>query len=303
MKIVRLLKVKDEIDVIEQNLKFYADQNIENIVLDTGSNDGTVEVCELGLRQGFVTKLGKITTDGFEREKILRELDKLCEQSSPIWVVVADADEFIETRENGVLLYEAITRENHQRNNLIQLANMEFWMTSVDNAQENDVLKRIQHYSFFPSQLFRIYKYVSGTSLVKYNNHAPEFPANHKVQLSDDLFILRHYKFRSLEQAARKIKKVVPEKENRMVGFHYIKFNGMPDNFVIAPERLHHYKEDKNWKYDTKFFGNRLNKEELKVYLGFTDNAQLECWFKGRNPFYREIHTLIGNKQGGCKNA
>lgn len=289
MNIVRLLKVRNEIDIIEENLEYYANQGIPSIVLDNDSDDGTFEVCKRFEDTGDIVMLDRISTDGFEREKILRRLDQMCEKYSPDVVVMADADEFMESPVLGKSLKDGIDEQFHKGYNLIQMASMEFWMTEKDDPNIPKVMDRIKHYSFFPAQHFRIYGFVSGTSLATFNNHAPDFPNEYGVKLVDDVFITRHYKFRSLEQALGKVRRVVPTAGKKDVGFHYLNFDDKEDNYVIPANQLHFYAEDKNWSFDIVHFGGRMSRDELKQYLGIKTDNEMNQWFRKRNPFYREL--------------
>jgi len=289
MNITRLLKVRNEIDVIEENLEYYANQGIPSIVLDNNSDDGTFEICKKYERLGSIVMLDRITTQGFEREKILKKLDKMCEKYAPDIVVMADADEFMESPIFGQSLKDGIHQQFQRGYNLIQMASMEFWMTEKDDLYKKKVMERIKYYSFFLAQHFRIYGFVPRTSLVDYNNHAPNFPRDHKVKLSDEIFITRHYKFRSLEQALKKVRRVVPTKGKIDVGFHYVNFDDNEKNYIIPANKLNFYAEDKNWSFEVVYFGGRMNKDELKEYLGIKTDDEMNLWFKNRNPFYREL--------------
>ena len=94
MKIIRVLPgVYNEIDILEENLKFYIDQGFETVVVDNGSTDGSYELCEKYLGKGIV-KLSQIKTKEFDTRLLLKEATLLYKDENPDWVILADADEF-----------------------------------------------------------------------------------------------------------------------------------------------------------------------------------------------------------------
>ncbi len=89
------LKVRDEADIIEDNLRYHRAQGVDFFVIaDTGSTDGTVEILEPYERAGIVRleRIGRGIHDMKEggEERITRVAGEM----GADWVIHNDADEF-----------------------------------------------------------------------------------------------------------------------------------------------------------------------------------------------------------------
>src|SRR5919106_434836 len=79
MKLVMAMKVRDEEDVLEHNLRHHRAQGVDHfIVTDNGSTDGTLEILRRDAAHGWVTRMARLAVTDHGAE----------------WVVHADADEF-----------------------------------------------------------------------------------------------------------------------------------------------------------------------------------------------------------------
>ena len=281
MNILRGLVVRNEEDIIEENLEYYINNGIKNVVVENYSTDNTYEILKKNVGKGIL-EMKRINTSFFNSKILYGALMELFEKYNPDWIVLADADEFFESPDCSVNLREAIEREDEEGFNVIELHDMEFWMTPLDPKDKHIVRKRIRYYSYFTSTLYRIYRYVKGMSI--FPLYHPTYPLNYKVKISPTVFINRHYKFRNLKQAYQKIERVVPEPGNPKWGFQYLKFKKDPEFFIINPEKLNYYNEDCNWSLQRKFNGWRISLSELRDYLGYNSiDEVIEKWICGRD--------------------
>lgn len=94
-KIIMTILAKDEIDVIEENIKFHLKQGIDFIIAtDNNSTDGTKEVFKKYQEKG-VLHLIEEPDDDFDQAKFVDRMIKIAkEQYNADWVINADADEF-----------------------------------------------------------------------------------------------------------------------------------------------------------------------------------------------------------------
>jgi hypothetical protein len=88
-------KVRDEADIIEDNLRYHHAQGVDFFVIaDTGSTDGTVEILERYERAGLV-KLERIGSGIHDMKRGgEEEITRLASEMGADWVIHNDADEF-----------------------------------------------------------------------------------------------------------------------------------------------------------------------------------------------------------------
>ena len=94
-KIIMTILAKNEIDVIEENIKFHLKQGIDFIIAtDHNSTDGTKEVFKKYQEKGVLHLIEEQNPD-YEQAKFVDRMIKLAkEQYNADWVINADADEF-----------------------------------------------------------------------------------------------------------------------------------------------------------------------------------------------------------------
>jgi Glycosyl transferase family 2 len=95
MKLAMTLIVRNEADIIEDNLRYHRAQGVDLfIVLDNGSTDGTVEMLEPYEREGILTVLHRPGTMLTIQRKGNTEIARLAHEMGADWVFHNDADEF-----------------------------------------------------------------------------------------------------------------------------------------------------------------------------------------------------------------
>jgi hypothetical protein len=95
MKLAMTLIVRDEADIIEDNLRYHRAQGVDFfIVLDNGSSDGTVDILERYERTGILTLLHRPGNMLTIQRKGNTEIARLAHEMGADWVFHNDADEF-----------------------------------------------------------------------------------------------------------------------------------------------------------------------------------------------------------------
>jgi glycosyltransferase involved in cell wall biosynthesis len=258
MKIVGMIPVYNEADIIGQVIGHLVSQGIELVILDNGSTDGSFEICAGHVGKG-VLSIEKSVTDRFDFNAIIAKLYDAALRQRPDWVVLNAADEFLEPPFQGMTLKEAIELEDRRGYNLIQFDNFEFWPTEQDrDSSEPDVRKRLRYYTWNDDLQFRCWKVHPGIIVVGTAGHYPVFPSDLKVKIPKTKFILRHYRIRSYEHGLKKVfedrlPRYLAEEQRKGLHVHYSKFERADTFFIIDSRNLNKYNEDCNWILNKTF--------------------------------------------------
>lgn len=254
-KIVRMMAVYNEMDVLPQNIDWYCRAGFRTVVVDNGSTDGSYEYCRAAWSRGEIDALNRIPTEDHEWSTLLARLCELAQAQQPAWLMLTAPDEFFETA-TGEDLRAAMEADIEAGYNLIKFYNMEFWMTEKDDPADPDPLTRIRHYSCYDVDMYRAYPNVAGIDIVRNLSHRPVFPDGIPDRPSPRLYVSRHYKLRTIEQASRKIRRIRPSRKEPHHHTHYLNFKD-PGDFVVPAHRLHRYDFDHCWNFDSVYDGKR----------------------------------------------
>ena len=252
MRIIGMIPVYNEADVLDGVIAHLLSQGIELVILDNGSTDNSYEIASRYKGKG-VLSLTKLVTERFEWGLILETLYEMALQHKPDWVLLSSADEFHESPYPNLTLSQAIEVEDRHGYNLIQFNNFEFWPTEQDQAStKSDVRERMKYYTWNDDCQFHCWKVVDGIRVREGGGHYPIFPENVKTSVAPTKYVLRHYRVRSYQQG---VKKVFAERvprysdEERQKGWHvhYDNFKRDESFFIIDSRNLNKYEEDGKW--------------------------------------------------------
>ena len=270
LRIIATVLVYNEADIVAQVLDNLHRNRIEFVVLDGGSQDGSIEIAR-GFRGKGLLEHRTLNRGVWKLQADLDCLVEMAARHTPDWIVLNDADEFLEPRELRTTLHEAIVRENREGHNVVQFDNFEFSLTERDSeSKEPDVRKRLRFYKWSDDYRYKAWKYYPGATFSSTGGHRPVFPKGVKAKLSPRKFVMRHYRFRSIEQAMRKVfKERLPRyaTEERAKGWHvqYDDFRSDPKFFVENSKTLSEYNEDGMWEIvrDPDWYPMYLTSDEL----------------------------------------
>ena len=259
LKIVGIMPVYNEADIIEQTITHITDQGVPLIIIEGESKDGSLEIERKFLGKGVLEVRILRADPYYDRKEVLREGYAFALEHSPDWIVYADADEFLESPYPDLTLAEAIDKEARLGYNLIQFNCFEFLLTEKDHLSPiKDIKKKLTYYTWASDYYFRAWKHYPGTDLVSYGGHKPVFPKGMEERVSPTKFVVRHYKFRSLEHGIRKVfKERLPRYDPRNVAIgwhvHYRNLRPDPSYFIVDSGKLTKYEEDGRWDLERKF--------------------------------------------------
>ena len=251
MRIVGMIPVYNEVDVLESVIEHNLSQGIELVILD-GSTDGSYNIAKQYLGKG-VLAVRREVSDRFEWGLILERLYEMGLQYKPDWVLLSSADEFHESPYRGLTLKESVAKEDQRGFTLIQFNNFEFWPTDKDgDSTATDVRDRLKYYTWNDDCQFHSWKVADDITVRDGGGHYPIFPKNLKPRVSPNKYVLRHYRIRSYQQG---LKKVFTERlprypdEERRKGWHlhYDNFRRDEASFIIDSRNLTKYDDDGKW--------------------------------------------------------
>jgi hypothetical protein len=94
MKLVMTLLVRDEQDIVRENLDFHLAQGVDEVIVtDNGSEDATVEILREYESQGVLQLLLE-PTDDYSQGRWVTRMARLAATGGADWVINNDADEF-----------------------------------------------------------------------------------------------------------------------------------------------------------------------------------------------------------------
>ena len=94
MKLVMTLLLRDEEDIVRENLDFHLAQGVDRVIVtDNGSEDATVEILREYEAQGAVRLLLE-PTDDYSQGRWVTRMARLAADEGADWVINNDADEF-----------------------------------------------------------------------------------------------------------------------------------------------------------------------------------------------------------------
>jgi len=260
LRVIGIMFVYNEADIIEQTITHMASQKIPLVVIDNGSTDGTFEILKK-YEGSAILDLDRMVTEQWYWWKMLRTLCERVSHHNPDWIVHLDADEFLESP-YAMTLQESIEREHNNGYNLIQFDNFEFWPTDEDDSSETDIRKRSKYYSWDDCYQFRAFRNYEDVDVWTTGGHLPIFPKGIKVSLCPTRYVLRHYEIRGYEHGLRKVRERLTryseeDKQKWNVHGKYSNFDQARSTYVIPSERLNRYDDDGRWNRDRKFDGHR----------------------------------------------
>lgn len=260
MRVVGMLAVFNEADIIGQVIEHLISQGIELVILDNASSDGSYEISSGYLKKGLLT-IEREATATYQWANMLQRLYSMALEQNPKWVLFSGADEFLESPYAELDLKNAIEREASKGYNLIQFNNFEFWPTEKDCENlDIDVRRRIKYYTYNDNFQFRCWQVLPGIRVANGGSHYPSFPRGKSVRISPTKFVMRHYKIRSYQQGIQKVfRDRLPrfdlEEKRKGWGVHYDCFKAERKYFIIDSKTLTRYNEDGRWNLTRTFDG------------------------------------------------
>ncbi len=208
MRVGGCMVVKNEADVIEQNIRFHLDKQGFDILLvvDNASTDDTWSILQ-DMKEPRLLLFRTGWQDGFVQDTATTEgSEALFTQHGCDWVLPIDADEYW-LSETFPTVHDALSQIDPSYN-LYSTFAYDFVMTELDDPNESDFRKRMQYARIHPTpkmilrKLGGQIKYIMiGSHIVYLNDES----LRKEVGIQPEVLCRYHYRYISKEQIMRKI--------------------------------------------------------------------------------------------------
>jgi glycosyltransferase involved in cell wall biosynthesis len=227
-KVFAILMVKDEIDVIESNIRYLQTQDIDEFyIADNLSTDGTYETLSALSEEFKNITLIKDNTIGYYQSDKMNLWSRECFNMGADFVIPIDADEIWHSLDKNKTLGETIKTVDAD---IFVAKSTDFIPTIFDNFNESNFIKRMCHMKQNSDSFSAVaFNYHEGFEL-EMGNHGVR---NHPGKRSIDTIGLRHYQYRSFPQFVKKVKngKLAYDNTNfpQYMGSHWRRLGAMTD--------------------------------------------------------------------------
>lgn len=288
IRIVAILATYNERELVRETIEALLREGIGLLVLDDGSTDGTFEILKDYVGRGIL-RLERQETGEFDLHANLRRLDGMLSRVQADWVLRVDQDEFVEAPSPNRSFREALLEQSDLGYNIVQFNMFEFWPTDRDGeTDEQDVRKRLRHYSWITDWQFVAWRNYPGTDFVSSAGHLPVFPCGVAPNVSPVKFVKRHYPVLGEEHGTRRVF------ENRLPRVHsgshpglryYERCRRERSSFVIDANLLTRYEDDGRWCLERKYVGWRdpsAMTSSVNAFHAFYNKRDHDNWTASR---------------------
>lgn len=257
MRVLALMPVFNEIDILEQTLRYYLDLGVCVLVLDNGSQDGSLELASRYGRTGQV-EVRSVPTQTYCWALLLDTLLEWSEEYVIDWCLLTDADTFLESPWPGVDLVAGLRRVDAGGFNVVNFDNFEFWPVGDEDPNETDIRIRLRYYTWSDDHQQKAWRAFRGVRNSREGGHLVDLPDGIAKRIAPNNFVMRHYRIRSYEHGLRKVF------ENRLPRFagepsrwhsHYDGFGRDREFFEIPRHCLIEHVEGRSWRRERTFDG------------------------------------------------
>jgi glycosyltransferase involved in cell wall biosynthesis len=237
IRVVAAIVVRNERAYLGNCLRHLIENEIDYVVVDNGSTDGTAELLRQPYFGAHLIDYRRHPYEGhFDWENLMRARQAAVDPVAADWILYVSADEIMHSYRDGETLKAAIARVDADGYDVIDFDEFVFLPVDQEYVSDHQGTQPLRHYYFFqPGQprLMRARKKRLQVSHVKHGGHVLSGEA---FELAPESFALRHYIFRNQTHAFRKYTERKFKAEEVSRGWHSNR-HAMPfENFAFPPE-------------------------------------------------------------------
>lgn len=246
-RVMAIVPVFNEADVIEGTLRYLIDDGIRPYVIDNWSTDSTLSIVRQfegrGL-EGFERFPPRRAPQAYDLRAILGRVEELAIQLDADWFILHDADERRRSPWTSVGMRDALYHVDQRGFTCVDHVTLNFWPTDDRYDSRLDLEAHFQHFEFsaHPGHFHqrRAWKNLGqGVSLAPSAGHDATFYGRRVYPFK---FLLKHYPVRSQSHGVRKIVQERRARWNaaeRSLGWHQ-QYDGL-EEFTRAASDLNHF--------------------------------------------------------------
>lgn len=205
MKAVAIFALRNEELYIETVIRHLIRQGIKMAVIDNGSEDKTLEICQRYYPE-HVEVILQYPFDGlFRLEKLLEEKERLRRTHDADWIIHHDADEIMQSNVQGETLLEALIRIDRMGFQAVNFDEFVFvYESNTARYEGTDFTETMDWYYFFkPAKPFRIRAFRNDLQVSNVYSAGHLLPLD-MIRLYPESLVHRHYISLSRDHAKRK---------------------------------------------------------------------------------------------------
>lgn len=231
------LLVRDEEDILEQNISYHLNKGVDFIyAIDNGSIDSTTEILDKFVKANKLNYV-VIKDQSYKQAEWVSSLARKCAKDGATHIINSDADEFWVPNKGNLKLELPLSGQLHlvrrlhylppsletKRSKYINFSNFKFYIPSdlTDSEKSNIPREKIM----FHASPFKIIT-TSETTRVAYGNH-DVFTDRGMTRIINNNVYVHHFPTRSFNQFKHKVSisgEALEKNPNREVGTHMRQF-------------------------------------------------------------------------------
>lgn len=235
---VAVLAIRNEEHHARRLLNDLTCQGIDVFVIDHGSSDATLDVCNGYHGNGVVGIQHQAWEGTFNLTEQLDLKQQTINSLNHDWVIHIDADEWLQSPQPNESLLDGISRLAKQGYNVINFEEFVFLPDSTFNPTTAQNIDQILNYYYFapkPNRLMRAWKNRSGLML---NPKSGGHRISGDLRVAPENFVLRHYICLSQVHAIEKYSSRVFSAEDTNKGWHRNRLDLTPDKLKLPSGRF-----------------------------------------------------------------
>jgi glycosyltransferase involved in cell wall biosynthesis len=239
ISICAVIAVKNEAHYLRFLLPILAEQNIDVVIIDNGSDTECSELYLRYQRKPIISVIDVPYTGTFSLTQQLETKRKVYANSSHDWLIHHDADEILQHKNEGLTLRNAIEEADERGYTVLNFEEFVFLPEpEKDYMNRNYYTEMLRYYFFAPdiNRLNRAWKRKTLLSNIHSGGHRLEGP---QMNISPENHILRHYIVLSQSHAFKKYLSRKFDNADLNKGWHGNRLSFTPENLILPAAGRH----------------------------------------------------------------